>query len=578
MSKIQKILLVFIVVLAIFFRFYKISEMPGGLFPDEAANGLDVNLMQKGHLQPFYERGNGREALFFYMLWGSVEIFGKGPWQHHSVSAAVGVFTVLLAFFLTRKIFSLSPEQTEASGQENVNSKAVNIALLAAFLTAVSSWYSVLSRTAFRANLIPLFVSLVLYFLLAAYQESKRGKKFLYSFLTGVSFALGFYTYIAFRIMVPVLGMLIGWPWLAGLMKKQFLRRAREYCTPAIFFAIGFVIFIFPIARYFYTHPGSFIGRSGQVSIFNPTLYTVDGVQYDGRPPIGVVVPVFGEVLKKSLLAYFTSGDLNWRHNISGQPFLSALVSPFFAAGLALATVFAALYFFSPNKRSRWWKYFLLSGWFWGMLLPVVTTAEGIPHGLRSIGTIPVIFIISAWAIYESFGFAMRIHKKIFEKWCGLGSFKYKILRFVLKLTAAFFLLALVLQSYFLYFVYAYNSPENFYSFRSDLTPVSQYLKQRCNKEKTYLILDQFSVQTTDYLTSDRYGNFSSPCNVPYRQVDPENSWQLSGLQSGDQVVFTQSSVFDAKKFKMYHPEAFLIKEVRNRFGQTVLAVYEVKN
>ena len=84
--------------LAIAFRFYMVCAMPGGLFPDEAANGLDVNSMQQGNLQPFYERNNGREGLFFYMLWGSVEAFGRGPWQHHIVSALVGVLSVLLCF------------------------------------------------------------------------------------------------------------------------------------------------------------------------------------------------------------------------------------------------------------------------------------------------------------------------------------------------------------------------------------------------------------------------------------------------------------------------------------------------
>ncbi len=65
MTKFQKGLFVGIILVAIFFRFYQITTMPGGLYPDEAANGLDVNLMQQGDLQPFYQRGNGREALFF---------------------------------------------------------------------------------------------------------------------------------------------------------------------------------------------------------------------------------------------------------------------------------------------------------------------------------------------------------------------------------------------------------------------------------------------------------------------------------------------------------------------------------
>ena len=93
----------------------------------------------------------------------------------------------------------------------------------------------------------------------------------------------------------------------------------------------------------------------------------------------------------------------------------------------------------------------------------------------------------------------------------------------------------------------------------------------------TYLILDKFSVQTTDYLTSDPKGNFTSLCNVPYIQVDPEDSWALTNLTSADEIVFTQSSIFDIKKFKLYHPEFKLREEIRNKFGQSVLAVYKIQ-
>src|SRR5580698_2544373 len=95
----QKVFLFLIIVLAIFFRFYLIKQMPGGLFPDEAANGLDINLMQQGHFQPFYERGNGREALFFYMEWASTAIFGKNQWAFHITSAFIGVLAVVMVYF-----------------------------------------------------------------------------------------------------------------------------------------------------------------------------------------------------------------------------------------------------------------------------------------------------------------------------------------------------------------------------------------------------------------------------------------------------------------------------------------------
>ncbi len=584
MSYKQKFLFAAIILLAVFFRFHQIFALPGGLFPDEAANGLDINLMQQGQLQPFYERGNGREALFFYEEWASIEAFGKGAWQHHIVSALIGLLSVLMCYFVARRIFSLDVEEKDEIGK----SRAINIALLAAFLMAVSTWHIVLSRTAFRAIQIPLFASMTFYFLIAAYQANSQKAKWWFAFLTGASFAGGFYTYIAFRIMAPLLFGLLLWPLLAKIRQREFWKTVISYKLLVVSFLVGFAIFFYPLGKYFYQHPGSFVGRAGQVSVFNPSLYTVDGIQLTGQPPFGVVIPVILEVARVQILGFFTHGDLNWRSNISGLPFLSPLFSPFFGVGLILICLMSIAYFFTPNKRAKWWKYFLLTCWFWGMLLPVVTTAEGIPHGLRSIGVIPAVFIISAWVLYEFAILIVNLHKKLWSaigahykdpEWMHQNRFvplRMRIINIGLKLTAVCFLLALIFQAYFLYFVYAASDPSNYYYFRSDLTPVSNYLVQRCQKEKTYLVLDKFSVQTTDYLTSDPKGNFSDKCSVPYIQVDPENSWQLSGLKPGDEIVFTQSSVFDVKKFKQYHPEASLRMEYRNKFEQTVMAVYEV--
>ncbi|MBL8031642.1 MAG: hypothetical protein JNK33_04950, partial [Candidatus Doudnabacteria bacterium] len=144
--------------IAFFFRFNALNQMPGGLFPDEAANGLDINLMEQGHLQPFYERGNGREALFFYLIWGAVKIGGRTPLAHHATSALVGFGAVFLCYLATKKIFGYystqsveEPDETNSSQSENRTDKATIVALLALMLMAASSWHTVLSRTAFRA-------------------------------------------------------------------------------------------------------------------------------------------------------------------------------------------------------------------------------------------------------------------------------------------------------------------------------------------------------------------------------------------------------------------------------------------
>jgi hypothetical protein len=95
---------------------------------------------------------------------------------------------------------------------------------------------------------------------------------------------------------------------------------------------------------------------------------------------------------------------------------------------------------------------------------------------------------------------------------------------------------------------------------------VSNYLNERDLKEKTYLVLDKYSVQTPEFLTA-RY-------QQPYILVDPATSYQTQ-LKLGDQIVFTQSTIFDTKKFELYHPETKLIKKEFNQFNQEIMRIYE---
>lgn len=600
-KKTFSILLGLAIILAAFFRLYQIGSMPGGLFPDEAANGLDINLMEQGHLQPFYERGNGREALFFYMLWAGVKIFGRSPFAHHFIVALVGLTATWLCYLVAKLLFEkysgwnevepktktiqLGRKTVTETITENVSPAGI-IALLSVFLMATSTWHIVLSRTAFRANLIPLFAGLTFWSLLHIPFAKTRKAQLWWSVAFGAFFALGFYTYIAYRIMVPLLGILVLWPCIAAIKTQGIRAVAKQYLPLVVVSIISFVICITPLAHYFYTHPDAFIGRSGQVSVFNEELNHGDLV--------GTVL----EVTRLSFLGYFTEGDLNWRHNVSGMPFLSPIVSPFFALGLLVIIIGALRYFFSPIKQNKRFPHFFLAGWFFSFLIPVITTAEGIPHGLRSIGTIPAVFIITAYGLYLAGHYMWRMV-------CTYPSSQprmERLLQQALKALVVCFAIALPLQAYANYFVYAANSPENYFAFRSDLTVVSDYLKEYGNRNTTYLVVDKFSVQTVDYFTTidgkhacDRTPEYrpadctDDPKNKPYMQVDPEDSWMSStsyknghrvwekGLFPGTQVVFTESSIFDIKRFKENHPTAMLVHQARNKFGQAVLAVYKIQ-
>lgn len=587
-------LVVLSTLVAAFFRLWHIDAMPGGLFPDEAANGLDINLMEQGQLQPFYERGNGREALFFYLLWAGVKLFGRSPFTHHFITALIGLGSVWVCYLVTKVLFSkysnvgstepsVQPVQEAVRvGRKSLVQKVVAaitpaqyVALLSLFLMATSTWHIVLSRTAFRANMTPLLTALTLWALLSIPFAKTRARQYWWALLFGASFALGFYTYIAYRVMAPLLFLLVLWPFLAALKTMGLRALLRQYAPLLVVSVLSFAVVIAPLTQYFYNNPDWFVGRGGQVSVFSPQL--------NGGDLVGTVL----EVTRLSFNAYFTDGDLNWRHNISGLPFLSPIVSPFFALGLLLVLYGAVRYVFAPRKQSKRYPHFLLAGWFASFLLPVITTAEGIPHGLRAIGTIPVVFIITAYGLYCVGHFVWRI-VKTYPHPHSSPKLEAALQR-SLQILAVCFALALPIQAYANYFIFAANSAENFYAFRSDLTVVSEYLKEHGSRSNTYLVLDKFSVQTVEYLTTVDGKNPGNPANAPYMQVDPEESWLSdydirngrrvwqAGLEPGMRVVFAQSSIFDIRKFKLHHPEAVLETEARNKFGQAVLAVYRIQ-
>ncbi len=513
--------LLLILALALFFRFWQIGHLPGGLFPDEAANGLDINSIFRGHIQPFFERGNGREALFFYFLAASVALFGRGPWQHHVVSAGFGFLAVVAAYFLAKRLFGK------------------RVALLTAFFMAVSSYAVTVTRTAFRANLVPLFSTLTILFLVKFFTETNQRKKYWFAILSGIFFGLGFYTYTSFRMMLP---LVIGFLFLIFLsFRSQIKKIIHDYWKYKTIFIAAFLGAITWLATYFIQHPGSFVGRAGEVSIFNHDLNH------------GNVVGTFVDVFKKTILSFFTQGDANWRHNVSGFPFLSPFLSPFFALALVIFTfaIFRLLKQIWQQRLEAQTAYqSLMAIWFWFMLVPEVTTAEGIPHGLRLTGVIPVIFILSAWGVDWLWHKLLQI--KFFR------DFKYYF--------ATIFLATIFVYNFYLYFGVAAASPDYYYAFRSDLTTVSNYLNSRNQRTKTYLSLDAFSVQTVEYLTSEK--------NQPYILVDPARTYEVK-LKPGDQVIFTQSTIYDRLKFIQNHPDAKLVKQDLNQFDQLLMLVYQ---
>src|SRR6185437_15617687 len=115
-------------------------------------------------------------------------------------------------------------------------------------------------RIGFRAILAPLLLTWTIWLLLKVFRAPRDGKnsrKALWlALLTGFIFALGIYTYIAYRI-TPVLLL---------LFVPFFYKYPHFWKRVGLFAAVAFVTAL-PLLYYFAANPGSFFGRTSEISV-----------------------------------------------------------------------------------------------------------------------------------------------------------------------------------------------------------------------------------------------------------------------------------------------------------------------
>src|SRR5450759_2576515 len=87
-------------------RFYRIGELPPGLYRDEAFYGLDALGVLRGHPAIFFAANNGREGLFMYLLALGIAFLGRTPLALRIVSASIGTLTLVAIYAAGRNLFS----------------------------------------------------------------------------------------------------------------------------------------------------------------------------------------------------------------------------------------------------------------------------------------------------------------------------------------------------------------------------------------------------------------------------------------------------------------------------------------
>lgn len=349
-----RVALLGIVLVAMALRLTQLGSWPPGLYPDEATNGNDALAALAGHADWFYPANNGREGLFMNLQ--ALVILATGmrePWVLRIVSALAGIATIPGIYLLGKELWNR------------------RVGLVAAALLAGSFWHVVFSRIGFRAILAPLVLTYALWALLAGVRRRREGARFGWTLavLGGALAGLGFHTYIAFRVASLVF-VAVG---LALLWDSAPAKRRNVLASLAVA-GIAALVVAAPLLRYFYAHPGSFSGRSAQVSV----LSAEHPLQEIGR----------NVVLEVGMLV--TRGDGNWRHNDSGKPEMPLLLFALMVAGGAIAGKRLL------DVRGKDVTGIALAALIVAGAAPAVISGEGMPHALRSIMLLVPVMLLAA--------------------------------------------------------------------------------------------------------------------------------------------------------------------------------------
>lgn len=399
--KISKVFLALfaIVILAGFLRFYKISSVSPSLGWDEAALGYNAYSLgvdgkdEFGRKFPFdyiESFGDFKPPLYSYLDVVPVKIFGLNEFGIRFPSALFGTFSVLLTFFVVKQIFN----KTGKLSKENVE----RAALLSSLFLAISPWHVMLSRAAFEANVASFFIILgVLFFLLAI------NRKPIVLILSGLSFALSFYTFNSARVFVPIFILTI-----AIVFAKELVRIKKEVILSSV---IGFAILI-PLASFLLSPQAGL--RYKEVNIFSdPNLIKISNqeIANDGNTIFAKTIHNRRVYFAREYLKHyldnlsptflFIKGDGNPRFSIQdvGEMYLWDL--PFFLLG----------FLFLFKKREGFW--IIIPLW---LLLGIVPSAfaRETPHALRIESTLPTFQILTAYGLVWLVAYIKRYKKLIF--------------------------------------------------------------------------------------------------------------------------------------------------------------------
>ncbi len=366
------IILILILALAAFLRFYKISIYPPGLYIDEVSIGYNAyTILQKGVDQhgvkyPIWFKAFGEYKLpvYIYLTSLTMFVFGKSVFSVRFFSAFFGILTILFFYLFVKDLL-----------KKEFKNESKSIALLSTFLLTISPWHLQLSRAGFEVNVALFFFVLGSWLCLVFYQQ----KKLRYLIFGYLSFVLTFYTYNSFRLITPLVLTFLS----VYFYVKKFIKRKKLVIVYLLFFILSIPMLFFSLS----TEGGR---RLTQISAFNK-----EGINTPLQKALHYPLIYFNKyILHFSNNFLFNYGDGIKRHVMRDFGVLPRWQLPIIIIGAV---------FVFKNIKKTWSKVLV------GLILiaPMASSLTDLsPHALRSyLLVIPFISLVSLglYFIYKKF-------------------------------------------------------------------------------------------------------------------------------------------------------------------------------
>ncbi len=293
-------LLVFaMIVVILFFRTYRLNDVPPEMTSDHAEKLMDVYDITQGMFSIYFPRNTGREPLYIYLCALFAELFTGTSFLTLKVVAVIGGLLTLPYVYLLGKEFG-----------------SARLGLLAVLFAGIGYWPSVIERFGLRISFYPLFAAPTLYYIIRGLRRENRND----FILAGIALGMGLNGYTPFRIMPFVVVALFG---VYMLHARDWQARKQSMIWLGLLAFTSFVFFI-PLARYMMEFPDMFVYRAFS------RLSTVE------RPlpaPLWQLIPL--NLWNAAREFNWYNGDI-WVHSIPGRPALDVVSGALFLLGVSL--------------------------------------------------------------------------------------------------------------------------------------------------------------------------------------------------------------------------------------------------